>query len=136
MSKQSRRKFIANTVTAGATVAAASSLNAAPPSDKNFVIHQVFFWLKNPDSKEDAQKLIAGLETLRGIDLIKKLHIGVPARTMKRDVVDNSYQVSELMFFENIESQDAYQTHPMHKQFVENYSHLWTRVVVYDSIAV
>ncbi len=136
MTKQSRRKFIATTVAAGAAVAATSSLNASTSNGKKPVMHQVFFWLKNPDSKEDVQKLIAGLETLRGIDLIKRLHIGVPARTVKRDVVDNSYQVSELMFFESVESQDAYQTHPIHKQFVENYSHLWTRVVVYDSIEV
>jgi hypothetical protein len=136
MTEQSRRKFIATSVAAGAAVAATSSLNAAPSNDKKFVVHQVFFWLKNPDSKEDVKKLIAGLETLRGIDLIKQLRIGVPARTVKRDVVDNSYQVSELMFFDDAESQDTYQAHPIHKQFVENYSHLWTRVVVYDSIEV
>lgn len=136
MAKQSRRKFIATTVTASAAIAATSSLNASTPNNKKPVMHQVFFWLKNPGSKEDTQKLIAGLETLRGIDLIKQLHIGVPARTVKRDVVDNSYQVSELMFFEDVESQDIYQTHPIHKKFVEDYSDLWTRVVVYDSVAV
>lgn len=136
MSKQSRRKFIGNSIAATAAVAATSSSSAAMSDDKKCVMHQVFFWLKNPESKEDAEKLIAGLKTLRGIDLIKRLHIGVPARTVKRDVVDNSYQVSELMFFESVEDQDAYQTHTIHKQFVENYSHLWTRVVVYDSLQV
>jgi len=100
------------------------------------VMHQVFFWLKNPASEADKAKLIEGLGTLRKIDLIRELHIGVPARTEKRDVVDNSYQVSELMFFDNVESQNAYQAHPLHKQFVDAYSHLWQRVVVYDSVDI
>jgi len=100
------------------------------------VMHQVFFWLKNPTSEADKAKLIEGLETLRKIELIRELHIGVPARTEKRDVVDNSYQVSELMFFDSVESQNAYQAHPLHKQFVDTYSHLWQRVVVYDSVDV
>ncbi len=100
------------------------------------VVHHVFFWLKNPDSREDLNKLLEGLETLRKIETIRKMHIGVPASTEKRDVVDNSYSASELMFFDNVEGQNAYQVHPIHKKFVENYSHLWQKVIVYDSIDV
>lgn len=46
--------------------------------------------------------------------------------------MDNSYDLSELMYFDNIEGQNAYQVHPIHKAFVEKYSHLWEKVVVYD----
>lgn len=60
--------------------------------------------------------------------------IGTPASTLEREVVDNSFHVSELMIFESIEDQDAYQVHPIHAKFVEEYSHLWERVVVYDMI--
>ena len=98
--------------------------------------HHVFFWLKNPESKEDLAKLIEGLKTLRKIETVRQLHIGVPASTEKRDVVDNSYSVSELMFFDDVEGQDVYQVHTIHKAFVENYSSLWEKVVVYDSIEV
>ncbi|MEC7471585.1 MAG: Dabb family protein, partial [Pseudomonadota bacterium] len=29
----------------------------------------------------------------------------------------------------------AYQTHPLHVKFVEQCSHLWSKVVVYDSVS-
>lgn len=98
--------------------------------------HTVFFWLENPDSQEDRDALIEGLNTLREIETVRGLHIGVPATTGERGVVDNSYQVSELMLFDDVEGEKAYQVHPIHERFVENYSHLWSKVVVYDSVAV
>lgn len=96
----------------------------------------MFFWLKNRDSKEDLNKLIEGLKKLEKIETIKKMHIGVPASTEQRPVVDSSYSVSELMFFDDVAGQDVYQVHPIHKKFVEECSHLWEKVVVYDSIDV
>jgi hypothetical protein len=99
---------------------------------KKQVIHHVLFWLKNPSSKNDLDKLLAGLKTLEKIKTVRKLYIGVPASTEKRGVVDNSYDASELMFFDNLEDQKAYQDDPIHKKFVENCSHLWEKVIVYD----
>ena len=96
------------------------------------IIHHVFFWLNNPDSESDKQQLIEGLTTLGSIDEVKVLLVGTPASTIKREVVDNSFDVSELMIFDSVEAQDAYQVHPMHTEFVQSYSHLWERVVVYD----
>ena len=96
------------------------------------IIHHVFFWLNNPDSESDKQQLIEGLNTLGSIDEVKVLLVGTPASTIKREVVDNSFDVSELMIFDSVEAQDAYQVHPMHTEFVQSYSHLWERVVVYD----
>jgi hypothetical protein len=130
MSTQSRRKFMATTALTGAALAA-----GALPSfheNKKQIIHHVFFWLKNPSSKEDLNKLLAGLRTLEKIKTVRKLYIGVPASTEKRDVVDNSYNASELMFFDNLENQKAYQDDPIHKKFVEDCSHLWDKVIVYD----
>jgi len=138
MDNQSRRTFIA---TAAALPATAITSSALPimnmeTKEKKQLTHHVFFWLKNRDSKEDLNKLIEGLKTLKKIETIKKLHIGVPASTEKRDVVDNSYQVSELMFFDDVEGQNVYQVHPIHKKFIDDCSHLWEKVVVYDSIDV
>ena len=99
--------------------------------DKGGIIHHVFFWLKNP-SPEGQQKLLAGLRTLENIRTVRKLYVGIPASTEKRDVVDNSYHVSELMFFNSLEDQEAYQNDPIHKKFIEGCSHLWEKVVVYD----
>lgn len=129
MSKQNRRKFITATVLAGAGL----SLNAASPlKQKNKLIHHVFFWLRNPHSKEDLDKLVSGLKTLRKIKTVQQLHIGVPAATEKRDVVEAGYHVSELMFFNDLAGQKAYQDDPIHQKFVQDCSHLWEKVVVYD----
>ena len=100
------------------------------------ILHMVYFWLNNPGSNEDRAKLIAGLESLKSIPQIHSLHIGVPANTLKRDVIDNSFDVSELMFFESIEAQNEYQSHPIHKEFVEQCSGLWCKVIVRDSVSV
>ena len=130
--KQDRRKFIASTALLGTSLAAFAFpvLNAA---DKKGIIHHVFFWLKNPSSQEDLKKLLSGLQTLKKIKSVRKLYIGVPASTEKRDVVDNSYHASELMFFDDLAGQQVYQDDPIHKKFVEDCSHLWEKVIVYDA---
>jgi hypothetical protein len=130
-----RRKFLsAATVLATGTVVTGVACNNTETTGKTQLVHHVFFWLKNPGSPEDRAKLIEGLETLKGIKEIGRLLIGTPAGTEKRDVVDHSYDVSELMFFNNQAEQDTYQAHPIHKAFVEKYSHLWEKVVVYDTL--
>ena len=129
-----RRTFLA----AAATVSVAGAANAgAPAAVSNYpkLVHHVFFWLKNPNSKEDLARLLAGLRTLAKIETVRGVHFGVPASTEKRDVVDNSYSASEILFFDDTAGQKVYQDHPIHKKFVEDCSHLWERVVVYDAIS-
>jgi len=113
--------------------------SAAPSTEHQEIeqlIHHVFFWLKNRDSKEDLTKLLEGLRGLEKIEAVRKLHIGVPADTEKRDVVDATYSASELMFFDDTVGQKIYQDHPIHKKFIECYGHLWEKVIVYDSMDV
>jgi len=100
------------------------------------LVHHVFFTLKNPHSIEDRDKLVEGIKTLRKIETVKEIHVGILADTEKRDVVDSSWQVSELMFFNDLAGQNIYQDHPVHVDFINNYSHLWAKVVVYDAIDV
>lgn len=100
--------------------------------NKSF-IHHVYFWLKNPESKEDLQKLIAGLEALSKVKEIASFHIGKPAST-DREVIDSTYAVSWLNIFDREEDQEVYQTHPLHLKFIEECSSLWSKVVVYDSV--
>ena len=133
MKKSNRRKFIGT----AALIAAGTAVTAMPLTNmkENYpVVHHVFFWLKNPNSKEDRDKLVAGVKTLAKIPTVRQLHVGVVASTEKRDVVDNSWGVSELMFFSDLEGQQTYQTHPIHLEFIKNYSHLWEKVIVYDII--
>ncbi len=129
--KSTRRKFLAS----ASLLSFVPFIQAFPmKKDKPIIVHHVFFWLKNPDSKEDLVKLIAGVKSLSKIETIKFIHVGVPASTEKRDVVDNSYAVSELMFFDNLEGQKVYQDHPLHQKFIADCSALWDKVVVYDTI--
>ncbi|MFI5131599.1 MAG: Dabb family protein [Chitinophagales bacterium] len=136
MSKSSRRRFIADTskaAMAGTLILASNNLQQM--ETKDVFVHHVYFWLKNKDSKDDLNKLIAGLKKLSAVKPIKQFHIGKPADT-NRDVIDRSYAVSWLAFFDNGEDQAAYQTDPIHLKFVEECSSLWTKVIVYDSVNV
>ncbi|MEO7311321.1 MAG: Dabb family protein [Chitinophagaceae bacterium] len=98
------------------------------------VIHHVFFWLKNAGSEADRKELTEGLHRLAAINEVQQLLVGTPAATEVRGVVDGSFDVSELMYFESLADQATYQEHATHKAFVEKYSHLWARVVVYDMV--
>ena len=118
---------------AGLATACATTPQAA---SGRYLRHTVFFWLKNPGSVADRDALVAGLQTLRAIEQVRALHIGVPADTEARDVVDHSFAVSEMMLFDSKEAQRAYQEHPVHQAFVTACQHLWERVVVYDSMDV
>lgn len=135
-----RRLFLSAALAAGTFAGGPSIAAQDHPGPKTEgtapLIHHVFFWLKNAGSQADRDRLISGLRTLKAIDVIRQLHIGVPASTEKRDVVDNSYDVSELMIFDSVEDQKQYQDHPVHLDFVKTYSHLWEKVVVYDTVEV
>lgn len=102
-------------------------------SKKEVFVHQVYFWLKDPNNAADKAALRAGLEKLRAIPVITFSHIGSAAPT-RREVIDSSYDFSLLCFFKDGQDQEVYQVHPTHLEFVESCKHLWQRVVVYDSI--
>jgi hypothetical protein len=96
--------------------------------------HHVFFWLKNPDSIADRDALVEGVRALGVIPGIRALHVGVPADVPPRPVVDGSYSVSELLLFDSVADQNAYQAHPLRQAFIAKFSPLWAKVVVYDTI--
>ena len=103
--------------------------------EKNAFIHLVYFWLVNPENSTDRNDLIEGLNTLSALTTIHSSHIGIPAET-RRGVVDSSYGVSSLLVFKNKEDQDSYQTDPMHLKFIADCKHLWSKVIVYDTIGM
>lgn len=130
-----RRDVMKAAAMSGAAIAVGTG-SAAVAADAPKLLHQVFFWLKRSGSKADRDQLAAGLRTLAKIDVIRSLQIGVPASTEQRDVVDSSFDVSELMMFDSAADQKIYQDHPIHKEFVAKYAHLWSKVVVYDSTTI
>lgn len=100
---------------------------------KGTLVHHVFFWLKEPKNKEHCTKFESALTELTKVKTIKISHIGKPADTESRDVVDHSYTYSLLVLFNSKEEQDLYQIDPIHQKFVKENSNLWDKVVVYDS---
>ncbi len=137
MNKLTRRSFLGSTtlLSMAGLFGLMPTAKATAKKKKGDFVHHVYFWLNNPDSAEDRDKLVEGLQTLKPIKAIKLARIGVPAST-NRDVIERGYAVSWLLFFNNLEEQEVYQKHPVHLKFVENYSHLWSKVVVYDSVDV
>ncbi|QAY75371.1 Dabb family protein [Sphingosinicella sp. BN140058] len=131
-----RRDVVKAVALGGAAMLSGTPAAAAPAQAGSRIVHHVFFWLKRPESAEDRDALIAGLRTLRAIPVIRDLQIGVPASTEQRDVVDSSFDVSELMVFDSVEDQKTYQDHPIHQSFVAECSRLWGRVIVYDMVTV
>ncbi len=109
---------------------------SATPAPKGKIVHHVFFWLKQPGSAADRDQLVAGLRALAKIPVIRSLQIGVPASTEQRDVVDASFDVSELMVFDNVADQKVYQDHPIHQDFIAKCGHLWRKVIVYDILTI
>ena len=133
----SRRRFLKAGIAATAAVNFSTFGMATEKKSmkKNMFIHHVYFWLKNPENKEDFQKLVKGLEALAKVNTIKMFHIGKPADT-NREVIDRSYAVSWMLVFDNAADQASYQTDPIHLKFIADCSMLWSKVVVYDSVDV
>ncbi len=133
----SRRDFVVGTAAAGALATTGLSAASSPSQTMikdTYLVHHVFFWLKNPDSAEDLEALLAGIRGLGEIPQVKGVHVGVPAATEQRGVVDNSYSASEILLFDSLADQEAYQSHPLHQKFIEDHAHRWDKVVVYDTV--
>jgi len=136
MKKSDRRKFIGTAAALCAGTVVAGKAFAGDAEKRPPLAHHVFFRLKNPASVEDRNKLVEGVKTLAKIETVRELHVGILADTERRDVVDTSWQVSELMFFSDLAGQATYQNHPVHLEFIKNYGHLWEKVTVYDAMEV
>lgn len=100
---------------------------------KDVFVHQVYFWLKNPTNPDDQKKFLEGIELIKNCKTLQSFHVGKPAGT-SRSVIDGSYSYSWLTIFKNAEDEQAYQVDPLHLRFVNEYQHLWSKVIVYDSI--
>jgi hypothetical protein len=95
--------------------------------------HAVYFYPREGATDTDTADLLAGVKTLEEIPGLTFFSVGTPAGT-PRDVVDNSYLVALLTAFDDVHGHDVYQDHPIHLAFIERCKHLWSRVVVFDSV--
>lgn len=133
MNNNQRRKFIRTAAALSAVPMIGSVLSFSAKEQTSGLAHQVYFWLKDPNSREDRSKLIEGLNTLRAVKTVRSLIIGTVGSTAPRDVIDRTWNVSALSMFENAAAEAQYQVDPIHLAFVKNYGHLWSKVRIYDS---
>ncbi len=98
--------------------------------------HTVYFWFKDPTNEQDKAAFEKSLQKfLDNSGYAKTSFIGVPPKA-SRDVVDGSFTYSLIVSFESAEAQQNYQDEAPHKVFIEESSHLWEKVIVYDSKGV
>ena len=92
----------------------------------------MIFWT-DPAQPNAADELVAGMEHYRrGIPGVLSFHVGRMV-TSHRPVVDQTYQVGLNLVFPDKATQDAYQAHPQHVEFVEKvFKKVCKKVVVYD----
>ena len=94
--------------------------------------HVVIFWT-DPSNPQAADKLVEGAQKLLSdIPGVQNFHVGkmVPG---DRPIIDQSYQVALNIQVADREAEQAYQKHPQHVEFVENYfKPLCTKLIVYD----
>jgi len=119
--------------TAVAAMTANLQAQDSASAENGNLVHTVYFWFNDEASDEDRQNFYQELKNLQEIPQIIHGWIGVPAGTEERGVIDSSYDYSITFVFEDEEAEAEYQVHPVHLDFVENNSHLWENVVVYDA---
>jgi len=94
--------------------------------------HVVIFWTdpKNPNA---ANLLLSGAEKyLKPIPGVLSFHVGRMVAS-NRPVVEQSYQIALNLIFPDKKTQDEYQVHPLHIEFVEKaFKPNCVKCVVYD----
>lgn len=103
-------------------------------SSDDALVHTVYFWFLDEVSDEEHANFYEELKKLKAIEQIRYGWVGVPAATEERGVIDSTYDYSITFVFDDEAAEHEYQVHPLHVEFIENNSHLWANVVVYDAV--
>jgi hypothetical protein len=97
------------------------------------LIHTVLFWLKKDLTDEDLTLFEQKLRALEKISSVEQMFLGRPSSTTKRPVIDDTYDFCLTVALKDLTAHDVYQEDPLHLAFIENCSHMWERVKIYDS---
>ena len=97
------------------------------------LVHTVVFWLKNDLSNEERSTFFKEVATLGGIPCVEDFHLGTPAQTPKRPVIDDSYDCALTVVLKDLSAQEQYHIDPIHQAFIDVCSSFWERVVIYDA---
>ena len=95
--------------------------------------HIVVFWLKKDLNEKELSTFENEVRSLGNISSVEHLHVGQPASTNKRPVIDDSYDFCLTVVLKDIAAHDAYQEDTIHLEFIKNCSHMWEKVKIYDA---
>lgn len=109
------------------------STTSIPEITVGMLQHNVYFYLNDDVTEDEKVQFEEGLHELLSIDEIFKSHIGTPGSTPEREVTDHSFGYSIFTWFETLDDYEIYAEHPVHMDFIDEFSHLWADVKVYDS---
>ena len=98
------------------------------------LVHSVFFWLRDDIDDARRQAFRAGLESLRAVPVVREMYVGVPADSPSRPVLVTDYDFALTVIMDDMQAHDIYQAHPLHLEFLAQFSGCWTRVVIYDAV--
>ena len=96
------------------------------------LIHCVYFWFKPDADPSLVARFEHALARLSTIPHIQTAHFGRPEATPKRPVIDDSYAWGLIETFADLEAHERYQSHPIHEEFLREFSSSWEKVRVYD----
>lgn len=100
---------------------------------KSMLAHVVYFTLKDRSTAGVQRQLDACQKYLTDHDGVVFFGVGTRTPDLSREVNDKQFDVGLHVIFRDRASQDAYQTHPRHLQFIEENKPHWTQVRVFDS---
>ena len=97
------------------------------------LVHTVIFWLKKDLSEDQKVVFTNEVKILGEISSVENFHLGTPAPTPKRPVIEDSYDYSITVVLKDMNAHDDYQVDPIHLEFIDKCKDMWERVVIYDA---
>jgi hypothetical protein len=87
-----------------------------PPDKSRAMVHVVICWLKHPGDVTDRQRIIEATKSLKNqIPGLLSVSSGA-MQPSTRPVVDSTYDVGIMMYFDSPESLANYPAHPAHQK--------------------
>jgi hypothetical protein len=98
------------------------------------LVHTVYFWLISSLNAQECSDFKKAVEELGKLKSIEKAYVGIPAPTVKRPLIDDSYSVALTVLFKDMAAHDEYQIDPAHLAFIAKWKATWDKVQIYDAI--
>lgn len=95
--------------------------------------HHVYFWLNEENQNAESRAAFEkGMRALLEVEQVAEGTWATPAQTAVRPVTENSWDYALSIKFASQAEHDAYQVHPDHDVFVDEFKSYWSKVQVMD----